>query len=111
VRAGFDHESASEEAVMNQPGNSISRAEVVGGQIRPIVAFTVQFGAIPHEDSIAHAMGFLGGYAGDPLVGPGERRKDLAKAYVTGHRLGRAVKTGKQPMPEWARSQDPKEAA
>ena len=96
---------------MNPLGTSISKAEVVGGQIRPIVAFTVQFGAIPNTDPIAHAMGFLGGYAGDPLFGPGERRKDLAKAYVTGHRLGRAVMAGTQPMPEWARSQDPKEAA
>jgi hypothetical protein len=96
---------------MNPLGTSISRAEVVGGQIRPIVALTVQFAAIPNADPIAYAMGFLAGYSGDALVPKGEKKLDLAAAYISGHRLGRDVKADKKPMPEWARLQSPKEAA
>ena len=96
---------------MNQPGTSISKAEVVGGQIRHALAFTVQFGAILNDDPIAYSMGFLAGYAGDPLVRKGERKSDLAQAYINGHQLGGAVKSGKQPMPAWAVPQDMKEVA
>ena len=87
----------------------LAKAIFDGTQVREVVAFEMPQEAIPGPDPLAYAYGFMRGFAGDPLLEKGERRRDLAEAFITGHQLGRDVKAGKQPMPAWVVSQDMKE--
>ena len=86
-------------------GTTMQKAELGPCGVQTLLAFDMDLHSAPSDDPIAYCYGFMNGYAGDPLVPKGEKRKDLAKAYVAGHRLGREVKTGTKPMPVWVRLQ------
>jgi hypothetical protein len=91
---------------MNESMTTISQAELTPTGIHTKLAFSVNMQGTPSDDPIAYSMGFMSGYAGDPLVPKGEKRKDLAKAWIEGHKLGREVKAGCKPMPDWASPQE-----
>lgn len=86
----------------------ISQATVGPDGVKPIVAFNVTMEEVPSDDPIAYSMGFMQGYVGHPLVSKGEKRSELAQAYVDGHALGRKVKTGTTAMPDWAVKEETK---
>jgi hypothetical protein len=74
-----------------------------GGKIRTLVEFQIETNEIPSDDPLAYAYGFMQGYVGDPLVGPGEKRSELAKAYIQGHEVGKQVVGDATPMPPWVK--------
>ena len=86
----------------------MAKAELGPLGVQTLLAFDMDMNSAPSDDPIAYCMGFMHGYGGDPLVLKGEKKKDLAKAYIAGHRLGREVKAGRKPMPVWAKLQQPK---
>jgi hypothetical protein len=80
----------------------LAKAVFDGTQVHEVLAFEMPQETIPSDDPLAYAFGFMRGFAGDSLVEKGERRRDLAQAFIAGHQLGREVKVGNQPMPAWA---------
>jgi len=81
---------------------TMSRMTVENDQLKPLITFQMEMQKAPSDDPIAYCYGFMNGYAGDSLVQKGEKKKDMAKAYIDGHTHGCNVKSGKMPMPAWA---------
>lgn len=54
---------------------------------------------VPSDDPLAYMAGFSNGVHGDEL-GP---KKDLAKAYIEGHKFGQDVRFGRKSWPSWAK--------
>jgi hypothetical protein len=59
---------------------------------------SIAIGNVETDGPLAYASGYMGGVSGSPLEYP---RKELAEAYILGHRLGVSVLRGQAEKPSW----------